>query len=286
MNSNREHEYIPAFIKPEELEKNAWAFVFHNKMLLMKKQEDKWFIPEINQLSSIITNDETMVYFGKYDGHDCYYTVIGEMAIAEFPGSMELVDLKTITNLSGDSGLFILAGAANHLIHWDSRNQYCGCCGHKTLDKEDERAKICPSCGNIVYPRISPATITAVFRGDQILLAHNSNFRENLYSLIAGFVEPGETLEQCVAREIKEEIGIKVKNIKYFSSQPWSFPDSLMMAFTAEYESGEIKVDQCEIMDAGWYKAESLPEIPSTDSIAGKIIRWYRDQITDGSKKD
>jgi NAD+ diphosphatase len=145
-------------------------------------------------------------------------------------------------------------------------------------DKEDERAKVCQSCGNIVYPRIAPATITAVFRDGQILLAHNSNFRNGLYGLIAGYVEPGETLEQCVEREIREEVGIKVKNVRYLSSQPWPFPDSLMMGFTADYESGEITVDQCEITDAGWYKADKLPDIPSVDSIAGRMIRWYRDQ--------
>jgi NAD+ diphosphatase len=100
-----------------------------------------------------------------------------------------------------------------------------------------------------------------------------------MYSLIAGFVEPGETLEQCVEREIGEEVGIKVKNIQYMKSQPWPFPDSLMLAFTAEYESGEIIVDGCEITDAAWYKADSLPQIPSSDSIAGKIIRWYRDRF-------
>jgi NAD+ diphosphatase len=272
-----EQIYIPAYLPAKEFDGSSWALVFYNKKLLMRKSDGKFYIPEIKELDGIITDDKSMDYIGTYDGHNCYCIRLKEEH--ELPVNLELVELMQITNLSGDAGLFLLAGTVNHILHWNSMNQYCGCCGNKTLDKTDERAKICPNCGNIVYPRISPATITAVFHEDKILLAHNRNFRDGLYSLIAGYVEPGESLEHCVEREIREEVGIKVKNIRYLSSQPWSFPDSLMMAFTAEYESGEIMVDNYEIIDAAWYSADNLPEIPSTDSIAGKIIRWYRDQL-------
>lgn len=272
----REYEYIPAYLPPDASQESAWGLVFIDKKLLMRKMGDKIYIPEVTEIESIMTNDKTMDYIGKYDGHDCYCKRLKEITV--MPENLEPIELQEITKRSGDLGLFQLAGTANHILHWNSKNQFCGSCGHKTVDKIDERAKICPNCGNTIYPRISPATITAVFRGDQILLAHNRNFKKDLYSLIAGFVEPGETLEQCVEREIGEEVGIKVKNIRYFSSQPWSFPDSLMMAFTAEYESGEIMVDNSEITNAAWYKADNLPEIPSIDSIAGKIIRWYRER--------
>lgn len=276
MGISEKHEYIPAYLKSEASEKSAWALIFIEKTLLMKKVEDKLYIPEVKELENMLTIDGTMEYIGLYDGHDCYCTKIDEISVLS--KNLERVAIREITNRTDDSGLFTLAGTASHILHWNSMNQYCGCCGHKTTDKKDERAKSCPNCGNLVYPRISPATITAVIRDDQILLAHNRNFREALYSLIAGYVEPGETLEQCVAREIHEEVGIKVKNIRYFNSQPWPFPDSLMVAFTAEYDSGEIMVDNCEITDAAWYKADNLPDIPSTDSIAGKMIRWYQDK--------
>ncbi len=272
-----EIKYIPAFLKPEKIEKDAWALILSGKQLLLWKADNQLRIPEINELKDTISIDGDMVYIGRYDGHACYCKKIDELqTLSE---NLKAVELREITVQTGDPGLFILAGTANHILHWNSVNQYCGCCGHKTADKKDERAKICPSCGYTVYPRISPATITAVFRKDKILLAHNKNFKKDLYSLIAGYVEPGETLEQCVVREIREEVGIKVKNIKYFGSQPWPFPDSLMMAFTAEYESGEIEVDNFEITDAAWYSADNLPEIPNTDSVAGKMIRWYRDQM-------
>lgn len=276
MNTFGEYEYIPAYLPPDSTHESAWALVFIDQKLLMRKIEEKTYIPELNDLKIIMTGDKNMNYIGKYDGHDCYCKRLNEISV--LPEYLELVEVREITNRSGDPGLFLLAGTANHILHWDSMNQFCGRCGHETSDKIEERAKICPNCGNIIYPRISPATITAVFRGDQILLAHNRKFKKDLYSLVAGFVEPGETLEHCVEREIGEEVGIKVKNIRYFSSQPWSFPDSLMVAYTAEYDSGEIMVDNNEITDAGWYSADNLPEIPSIDSVAGKIIRWYRDK--------
>jgi NAD+ diphosphatase len=140
---------------------------------------------------------------------------------------------------------------------------------------EGERAKVCPKCGYLAYPRIAPAIIVAILNGDKILLAHNRNFRNNIYSLIAGYVEPGETFEQCVAREVGEEVGIRVKNIKYFGSQPWPFPYSIMVAFTAEYDGGEITPDGFEIVDAGWYSHDNLPFIPAKGSVARKLIDLY-----------
>ena len=161
------------------------------------------------------------------------------------------------------------------IVNWDQTHQYCGRCGCKTEDLPGERAKKCPACGFTSFPRISPATITAVLKGKSILLTHNRNFRGNIYSLIAGFVEPGETLEECVQREILEETSIQVKNIRYFASQPWPFPNSLMIGFTAEYEGGEVSVDGKELSDAAWFDVQKLPELPGKISIARKIIDWY-----------
>lgn len=122
------------------------------------------------------------------------------------------------------------------------------------------------------HPRISPAIIVAITRGREILLAKGINFQGDFYSVLAGFVEPGETFEECVQREVGEEVGLKVKNIKYFGSQPWPFPDSLMVGFTAEYASGNINIDEKEILDAEWFTAEQLPLIPGVGSIARRLI--------------
>ncbi len=295
--------YLPAFQKVEKSEGSDWLLAIGNRRILMKTLGGKLCIPQREELERVLTKQEEPFqsdidrndfehlkesrnerisasiieeYIGRYDGHNCYCTQLNEQQ--EWPKGFLLVDLRELTPQTGDPGLFILAGAANHILHWRSMNQYCGRCGNKTRKKDDERAFVCDHCGNVVYPRISPATITAIVRNDEILLAHNRNFAPGLFSLIAGYVEPGESLEQCVEREIQEEVGIKVKNIRYFSSQPWSFPDSLMMAFIADYDSGEIDVDKIEIIEAGWFQADHLPFIPSTDSVAGKMIRWFRDQ--------
>jgi NAD+ diphosphatase len=139
----------------------------------------------------------------------------------------------------------------------------------------DERAKICPKCGLVAYPRLSPAVIVAVLRDNCILLAHSHRFPAKFYSVLAGFVEPGETLEECVEREVYEEVGIRVRAIRYFGSQPWPFPDSLMIAFTANYAGGEIRIDHSEIADANWFSANDLPHIPPKISIARQLIDWF-----------
>jgi NAD+ diphosphatase len=305
--------YLPAFQQAKKSEGSDWLLAIVNRRILMKTQGEKLCIPERDELKRVLAKylledvadvkegsiksdiDKSNLedlressnerrnkgiieeYIGSYEGHSCFCTQLNEQQ-KEWPTGFQLVELRELTPQTDDPGLFILAGAANHILHWRNMNQYCGRCGHKTKRKDDERAFVCDHCGNVVYPRISPATITAIIRGDEILLAHNRNFAPGLFSLIAGYVEPGESLEQCVEREIQEEVGIKVKNVRYFSSQPWSFPDSLMMAFLADYDSGEIDVDKIEIIEAGWFQADKLPLIPSTDSVAGKMIRWFREQ--------
>ena len=138
-----------------------------------------------------------------------------------------------------------------------------------------EKIEKCPMCGFMSFPRLSPATITAVIKDKQILLSQYAAFRgRGMHTIIAGFVEPGETLEECIHREVFEEVGVRVRNIRYLKSQPWPFPNSLMMGFIAEYDSGEIKVDENEIAHADWFDLDNLPETPPPLSIARRIIDW------------
>jgi NAD+ diphosphatase len=170
------------------------------------------------------------------------------------------------------------AGCACELDWWQRRHRYCGHCGTPTIDAPNERAKRCPSCNAVFFPVISPAVIVAITRGDQLLLAHNRNFRPGLFSLLAGFVDPGETLEQTVVREVREEVGIEIGDLRYISSQPWPFPNSLMAGFRATYRSGEIAVDRQEIEQAGWYTRAALPEIPRPGTVARFLIdSWLRE---------
>ena len=210
------------------------------------------------------------------NGQPCYASGLGSNeAIPEPFSAMELRQVFQRFETDGVQA----AGLAGHLLAWHRNHQYCSRCGKPNEDKEGERAKICPECGLINYPRLSPAIIVAVVRDGKILLAHSTRFPEDFYSVLAGFVEPGETLEDCVRREVFEEVMVSVKNISYFGSQPWPFPDSLMVGFTAEYAGGEIKEDGVEISHADWFPPDRLPRIPPRISIARKLIDWFVERV-------
>jgi NAD+ diphosphatase len=247
----------------------SYWFLFCLNKLLVTVDEEKAGIPYFMSLSELNIAPVRIQYLGTLRGSPCYSAEA--TSETEVPEAMSFKELRSLYGAL-EEDIFLLAGKAIQIVSWDQTNQYCGRCGAKTALLEGERAKKCPACGLIIFPRISPAAITAVTKGNKILLTHNAAFRGNIYSLIAGFVEPGETIEECVHREIFEEVGLKVKNLKYFGSQPWPFPNSLMIGFTAEYDSGEISVDGQEITEAGWYETSNLPELPGKISIARKII--------------
>ncbi|OWT74580.1 MULTISPECIES: NAD(+) diphosphatase [unclassified Achromobacter] len=167
-----------------------------------------------------------------------------------------------------------LAGRAFQVAEWARTHRYCGVCATPTERVAHEFCLKCPNCGHSNYPRISPAMMVLIKKGDSILLARNANFAAARYSALAGFVEAGESLEETVHREVQEEVGLRVHQLRYFQSQSWPFPHSLMLAFTAEYLDGDIQVDGTEIIDAQWYgPGDTLPNIPPTDSVAGRLIR-------------
>jgi NAD+ diphosphatase len=168
--------------------------------------------------------------------------------------------------------MFTLAGRAFQIMDWDRTHLYCGHCGTPTTLKTGERARQCPKCGQTHYPRIAPAVMALVQRGDQLLLARSPHFAPGMHSALAGFVEPGESLEQCLVREVKEEVGVDVTNLRYFSSQPWPFPHSLMIAFNCDWTGGEIVPDPTEIEAAGWFDLDHLPVLPNKISIARRLI--------------
>jgi NAD+ diphosphatase len=271
-NKGNPMKFIPGIVPAEGEYGDGLWFVFHGSRMLVKIDENSALVPYKNELEKLELNIVRSQYLGALDGVCCYSAELtGDMP--EVAG-MEFMDLRTFMGMT-DTSMFTLAGRAFQIVEWDRTHQYCGKCGTKTETKKNERAKACPKCGYLSFPRISPAIIVAITNGDKILLAHNNNFKSNFYSVIAGFVEPGETFEECVAREVMEEVGIEIKDIKYFGSQPWPFPHSMMVAFTAEYARGEINVDGVEIGDAGWYSADNLPSIPAPGSVARKLIDWF-----------
>lgn len=172
---------------------------------------------------------------------------------------------------------FSMAGKGFQTIDWDSKSIYCGRCGNKLNNKKNRRGKECPQCKLSNYPTICPAIIVAIIKEGKILLVHNARFKDKRYSLVAGFVDINETLEDCVKREVFEEVNIRVKNIKYIKSESWPFPNSVMLGFLAEHDSGEIKVDGEEVVDAGWYDNSNLPVLPPKFTIARQIIDLFLD---------
>jgi NAD+ diphosphatase len=177
-----------------------------------------------------------------------------------------------------DDEMFYVYGRALHLLVWAQNNRFCGRCGNAMALKSNERCFLCPSCGFLSFPRISPAVIVSIEKDGKLLLARGKRYQSKMYSSLAGFVEPGESLEDCVRREIKEEVGIDVKNIQYFKSQPWPFPDSLMIAFTAEYAGGELSLDPHEILDAVWFSPEDFPTPAGKYSISRALIDHFAEQ--------
>ncbi|QSH42257.1 NAD(+) diphosphatase [Lentisphaerota bacterium ZTH] len=241
------------------------VIIFSGGKVLITRHEKKLRFPTAEELQ--LQNDQKLLKFGTIGNRSC---LTGEMAFQ--PNEpVEYVELREAMRLCSPSEA-AAANRARQLLHWLREHRFCGVCGHKTSHSDHETAMVCPECGEIAFPRIAPAVITAVTRGNQLLLAHNRKFRSGLFSLIAGFVEAGESLEQAVAREIREEVGIEVKNIKYFGSQGWPFPHSLMVGFTAEYAGGDIVPDGKEIIEAKWFDIDKLPDLPSSGSISRKII--------------
>jgi len=209
------------------------------------------------------------LYLGRLGGRDCWAAELPKEAPA--PAGMSWEGLRTLFSVLDDAH-FALAGRAVQLVDWDRTHQFCGRCGTPTAPKREERVRTCPACKLSAYPRVAPAVMMLVRRGDELLLGRGPHFPAGMYSALAGFVEPGESLEQCVEREVGEEVGVRVRNIRYFASQSWPFPHSLMIAFVCDWESGEIRPQEGEIEAANWFKVLQLPKLPSRISIARRLI--------------
>jgi NAD+ diphosphatase len=274
-------KYFMQLLKPpKDFIGEMVVLVYHDMEILVERKSGKKTLPGYNSISAHYDLSESPVPLGIMDG--VFYSAIYVDDKTDIPDDTEFINVRFLYRTT-DEDLFSLAGLGRQLADWDRTFRFCGRCGTRTENLPDERAKLCPSCSHISYPRISPAVICSVKKGNEILLARGVKFTHNVYSVLAGFVEPGETLEETVGREIMEETGISVKNIKYFGNQPWPFSSSMMIAFTAEYKSGEIRIDEKEILDAAWYSPDNLPMLPSSYSIARSLIMDFVEKTKDSS---
>jgi NAD+ diphosphatase len=257
--------FIPAHQPPASPTPLGWHFAFVGKELLLPDDGSETLcLPPGPGFAALA---DTCHYLGRLDEQYCWACTLDES-----PPGWRAVPLRAAM-MQFPEPLLALAGRAAQVLEWDRTHRFCGVCGTPTERLAHERSRRCPSCGHTAYPRISPAMMALVWRPGELLLARAPHFIPGMYSALAGFVEPGETLEECVAREVAEEVGVRVKNLRYFGSQSWPFPHSLMVAFTAEWDGGEIVPQPDEIEDAGWYPFDALPGIPPRFSIAGYLIR-------------
>lgn len=255
-----------------EIQPSTQWFIFFKDQLLLKKEKNNTFSvpcgtePPVKPASGYPIQDVTLT-----DGKKIKAFAIEEL-ISE-TDEWIMIGLRASYDCLPLAD-YQAAGKAFQILYWDEHSRFCPVCGTR-MEQQAAIMKKCPNCGNEMYPPVSTAIIVLIRKGKEILLVHARNFRGTFYGLVAGFLETGETLEQCVQREVLEETGLQVKNITYFGNQPWPYPSGLMVGFIADYESGEIRLQDDELTAAAFYSKENLPEIPRKLSIARKLIDWW-----------
>jgi NAD+ diphosphatase len=273
-------KFVKEISEPIVKNKKSFWFVFQGDHLLVSAiSKTEYAIPLAETVVESGIKPIKTRFFGRYGDDLCYAAEVAEGTPA--PENMIFFKLRRLYGLLA-MAMFHIAGVAWQIVKWEQTFQYCGRCGAKTENLQNEWAKSCRQCRLVYYPKIAPAVIVAVSKGKKILLARAKHYKEGFYSVLAGFVEPGENLEECVRREVMEEVNIKIKNLRYFGSQSWPFTDALMIGFTAEYQGGKVKVDRNELEEARWFGPEALPEFPDHLSIAWELIDWFKGNASSG----
>lgn len=226
----------------------------------------------------VLSDGDTTHLLGIYNQRPCY--AVSEVPEMPLSSGFEWRSLRSFLGHVDDLH-FDLAGRACQIINWDREHRFCGSCGQATVASQIDNARLCVDCDRQYFPRISPCVIVVIVRDDHCLLARNAAWERRYFSALAGFIEPGETVEQALHREVMEEVGIEVGGLTYFGSQPWPFPGQLMLGFHAAYKAGEIKVDQQEIVEADWWHYQNLPPCPSPYTLSGRLIEHFVRQFTD-----
>ena len=264
--------FIPALVPPADRSTAAGWFLFHGTQLLVRSGAagGALCVPQLTDPVEFGLTPDATQYLGTLAGVPCFLGAFAHLPVS-LPPEYRFVNLRELFSVLPDP-VYAVATRAAHLAQWDLTHRFCSRCAHPVTLKTDERAKHCAACGLVIFPQIAPAVIVAVRRNREILLARSPRFPPGMYSVLAGFVEAGESLEACAHREIREEAGIEVCNLRYFASQPWPYPQSLMLGFTAEYAGGELAVDGVEVTEAGWFSGDRLPQLPGKLSIARALI--------------
>ena len=257
--------FLPAIGPIAPATAHAWCFAFVEGKLLLPEAEAAPLAPHAPQWFEPLA--QSRHFLGRLDDLDCW-----ALRLSEVPQGWRAVPLRAAMMQFAEP-LMGLAGRAAQVLEWDRTHRFCGACGTPTELHANDRARTCPACGQSAYPRISPAMMVLVWREGQLLLARSPHYVPGVFSALAGFVEAGESLEDCVHREVAEEVSVTVTDLRYYGSQSWPFPHSLMVAYTARWVSGEIVPQAGEIEAADWFAIDALPGIPPRFSISGHLIR-------------
>jgi NAD+ diphosphatase len=277
----QEPELQPAAPSAAAGEARAHYFLVHRKGLVVVRDEGNARVLDVAEARSVAALDAGDAHFlGLLDGVSTFAIAAKDEIVEPF----EVVGLRALYG-AVDDAVFGVAGRAVQIVDWAATHRFCGRCATPTERAPGERAMRCPACGLSAYPRIAPAIIVLVRKGDLALLAHGARFPAPFYSTLAGFVEAGESVEETLVREVKEEVGIDVGDLRYFGSQSWPFPNSLMLGFFATYQGGEIVCEPSEIVDAKWFRHDELPMIPPPLSISRRLIdAWVADVRNRGTQ--
>jgi NAD+ diphosphatase len=262
------NRFEPAHKPPREAAYPAIWCAFRGGKVLVMRAEGSLQLPALHPEELGRAGREPH-YLGLLDGIHCYAAALHEEQ--DLPVGTDLVGLRTLI-LQGDELTASVAGRAFQILEWDRTHRYCGACGAPTQPHETDRARTCPACRHVCYPRIAPVVMALVTRGRELLLTRKSGYAPGRYTVVAGFVEAGETLEHALAREVLEETGVQTKAPRYFASQPWPFPNSLVMAFSLEHAGGDVRPDGVELEDARWFDIDALPELPEPVHVSRQLI--------------
>ena len=257
----------------------AYWFVFCKDELLLERTADgAYTVPCGCEPPVALAESDTVHRLPPLDGKACRAVRVGQPAAET--GSHVMMGLRRTYDVL-PATLYRKAGKGAEILYWDQNTRFCGVCG-APMKQDSDISKRCTHCGKVVWPQLATAVIVLVCRGDSILLVHAHNLKGNYYGLVAGFVETGETLEECVRRELMEETGIRVCNIRYFGSQPWPYPCGLMVGFYADFVEGDLRLQRSEIAYGGWFDREHLPDIPGKVSMARMLIdAWLEGRLAE-----
>lgn len=275
------HEFVIT-TRPAQLDGGQLWLLFHQGRLLVSRDPHA---PLPEERIHRFLSDEPLVelYLGRLGERHCLAVALPDEVVP--PAELDALDLRQLLGILDDAH-FSAASRGMQLVTWYRNHRYCSRCGAATSLHPRDPASVCQRCDYTQYPRITPCVIMLVRRGDQALLARSARFRLPMFSCLAGFMEAGETAEQAVHREVLEETGLRIRNLRYHGSQSWPFPHSLMLAFTAEYLDGDLRLEDEELVEADWFSADALPMIPPQGSIARTLIESWLDDVRHREGRD